>query len=212
MARAHRKRTGPVDWSHVHRRLAQAGRSAQYDATADQAILRERARRLAQPFEAATPRGEELELVSFVLSGERYALEAECVLQVIKLQQLTRLPGAPDHLLGLTNLRGEILPVFDLRALLGLSRVALNDLSRLLVLGDVEAELGVLADEVLELARVRRTELRPPAQGLALANLPYLHGVTSDGLIALDGGALLHDPRLFLGVAEHAREGERQST
>src|SRR5688572_7092701 len=124
-----------IDWDEVRKRvvLGAARQFDRIDPAREHELLAERARVLATPV-AADTRAEELELVTFTLTGEHYALESSCVLQVIKLQDMVRLPGAPEHLLGVTNLRGEILPVFDLRVLLGLSRARLDDMTRLLVL------------------------------------------------------------------------------
>lgn len=201
--RVQKKRATAIDWDEVRRRLnAAAERSQRGIEARDRAVLQERARVLARPLTDELAATNRLELVIFTLTGERYALESRCVLQVVKLQDLVRMPGAPDHLLGLTNLRGEILPVFDLRALLGLSRARLDDLSRLLVLGDGEPELGILADAVLELERRRPDELLAAAEPIARADMPYLRGVTADALVVLDGAALLHDPRLFLNPTD----------
>lgn len=190
-----------VDWQEVRRRLWTAD-TVRVDPVRERALLDQRARALARTPDVERGEADLLELVSFTLTGERYALASSCVMQVIKLQDLVRLPGAPEHLLGLTNLRGEILPVFDLRALLGLSRGQLTDLSRLLVLGTGDAELGILADAVLEIERRDASELRSAGDAFAHADLPYLRGVTADALIVLDGRELLQDPRLFLSNAE----------
>ncbi|MGH7437452.1 MAG: chemotaxis protein CheW, partial [Polyangiaceae bacterium] len=74
-------------------------------------ILDERAQRLARP-PAEEPRpGESLVLATFALASERYAIEARFVRQIVRFVDFTPIPGAGDFLVGVTNLRGEVLAV-----------------------------------------------------------------------------------------------------
>ncbi len=161
-------------------------------------ILEERARILARPPPAEVQAADRLELLVFSLSGETYALETRSVREVARFADFTAVPGASPFLLGVTNLRGEILPVFDLRRLAGIAPKGLTDLSRLLVLGEDREELGLLADEVSEVKRMRREEILDPPEELAAIGRALLLGVTKDAVIVLDGAGLLRDERLFL--------------
>jgi purine-binding chemotaxis protein CheW len=111
-------------------------------------------------------------------------------------------PGAPPQLLGVTNLRGQVLPVFDLRALLGVSQKALDDMSRLLVLGDdardAQPELGILVDSADDIAELDPDELLEPSLPLSALERACVRGVTRGALVVLNGGELLCDRRLFL--------------
>lgn len=158
-------------------------------------ILAERARILARPA-AERARADRLELLVFALSGEWWALEARSVREVARFTDFTPVPGASPHLLGVTNLRGEILPVFDLRALTGRAAKGLGDLSRLLVLGEDRDELGLLADQVGEVRPVSPDEILDLPESLRAAGRTLLRGVTRDAVMVLDAGALLRDPRL----------------
>jgi purine-binding chemotaxis protein CheW len=165
-------------------------------------LLAERARSLARRLQAtAAARAATLELLCFSLARERYAIEARYVFQVLRLTELTRLPGAPEHVLGITSLRGELLPVFDIRMLLGVAPESLCDMSRLIVLGTRTAEFGILADVVHELSAIDRSALLAPPDSIAGAGRTYLRGVTADALIVLDGGVLLEDQALYIGDA-----------
>ncbi|MCA1828649.1 MAG: chemotaxis protein CheW [Myxococcales bacterium] len=158
-------------------------------------ILEERARILARPA-AEKSHADQLELLVFTLSGESYALEARSVREVTALADFTPVPGASRHLLGITNLRGEILPVFDLRGLTGLEPTGVTDLSRLVVLGEDRDELGLLADHVGEVRAVAPGEIFDPPETLSAAGRGLLRGVTRDAVMVLDAGAVLRDPRL----------------
>ena len=143
--------------------------------------MAERAAKLAEPLDVITAETafSELHLATFALTGERYGIEARHVMEISRLVDYTPLPHAPSHLVGVTNLRGEILPVFDLRALLGLSRRALDDLSRLVVLGHERAEFGVLADATRELVAISPREVLPPPPSVSEMARSYMRGVTS---------------------------------
>ena len=168
------------------------------DLTRARKILEERARLLARPPPAEVRAADRLELLVFSLSGETYALETRSVREVARFADFTGLPGASPFLLGVTNLRGEILPVFDLRRLAGIAPKGLTDLSRLLVLGEDREELGLLADDVREVKTIRREEVLDPPEELAAIGRGLLLGVTKEAVIVLDGGGLLRDERLFL--------------
>jgi len=164
------------------------------------AILKERALRLARP--KAKERADGLELLIFVLSGEVWALETRAMREVARFTEFTAVPGASAVLIGVTNLRGEILPVFDLRKLTGKVTAGLTDLSRLLVLGEDRGELGLLADEVREVKVLGLDELFDPPEALAAVGRSLLRGVTREAVLVLDGAALLRDPRLFISPTQ----------
>lgn len=195
---ANRRPRGAVDFAEIRRRLELAvGDAARLSPEQAHELLERRARALAQRSDDAGERPA-LELLCFKLAGERYAIDTASVLQVQALSDLTRMPGAPEHLLGVTSLRGQVLPVFDLRALLGVARPPLCDMTRLLVLGASEAELGILADVAEEIIALDPAQLLPPSQPLHGLERACVRGVTRDALVVLDGAALLADRRLFL--------------
>ena len=158
-------------------------------------VLEERARQLARVPEEPARAGEVLELVGFVLAGERYAIESRFVREVARLTRFTPVPGTPDFVLGITNLRGEILALFDLRHLLGIVTEGVTDLGRIVVLGEHRREFGLLADAASEILYLSGASLAQTATPWARA---YLRGVGPDGLVVLSGVALLNDPRLTI--------------
>jgi purine-binding chemotaxis protein CheW len=105
---------------------------------------------------------------------------------------------------GVTNLRGDILAVFDLRRFFGLPPGAVTELARVLVLGDDRAEFGVLADEVHEVRALRTGDLLDAPASVAGVGREYLRGVTEEALVVLDGDVLLRDSRLFIDWREGA--------
>jgi purine-binding chemotaxis protein CheW len=209
MPKTRPKRSGEIDWADVRRRLSAVLSPALADTARLKATLDERARLLARVPEVTSPEADRsLPLMTFLLGGERYAIEAAHVECVVRLRDLTRLPGAPARLLGLTNLRGEILPVFDLRVLLELPGSRPNDMSYLIVLGDQNgAELGFLADSVHEMISLPARGVLPPPEVVPRVARSCMHGVTSAAMCVLDARALLSDPRLWLDDTEVFSQG-----
>ncbi len=154
----------------------------------DREILDERAKTLARP--AVPPQRETIELVTFQLANETYGIESRHVIEVFPLSQLTPLPGAKPPVFGVTGWRGELLSVLDIRPILGVATTALNDLSRVIVLGETRAAFGVLADAVRELITLPVSEVREPPEGVAVARR-YLRGVTGDAMLVLEAEQLL---------------------
>lgn len=126
-------------------------------------ILEARARAAAATREVAGEEGERV--VVFGIGGERYALEAGAVTLVLDASALGPLVGAPPWLLGAALARSRIVPVLDLRQLLGLEHGGLSDLTRILVV-ERDGDAFGIAVEVLEGEReVARGEVTPAAFG-----------------------------------------------
>ena len=183
----------PVDWAEVRSRMEAAGRTLSgATSTAPEqvrAVLEERARALARPM--GTPaRIDEIEAVTFALANERYAIESQYVFEVFRLEDLSPLPGAKPPVFGVTAWRGELLTILDLREALGLSVTGLNDLSRMIVLGEERPAFGILADAVHGLVTLPAAQVREPPEGVA-AKREYLRGVTADAMLVLDAEQLL---------------------
>ncbi len=198
--------TGGIDWQQVRARLAKARaateESGRLSPERARAVMEERARTLARVPPKPPQAAEVLEVVTFGLAGERYAVETRHVHEVVRAAEFTPVPGAPDFLTGLINLRGDILAVFDLRRFFGAADRDPSDLSRVLVLGGERAEFGALADAVHEVTALRLDEVHEPPGSVSGAARDYLRGATAAGLVVLDGAALLRDGRLFIDQAE----------
>ncbi len=198
-----------LDWGQVRRRLGRAleatEESWRLTPERKRQVLEERARLLARPTAspvANAPGSPVLEVVAFTLGNEEYALETRHVREVVRLADWTPLPGAPPFLLGVLNLRGDILAVLDLRSFFGIAGQGPAEGARVLVLGTARAEFGMLADAAREVLAVRTDEVLEPPGSLAGAGREYVRGVTKEALVVLDGEVLLQDRRLFIDQDE----------
>jgi purine-binding chemotaxis protein CheW len=152
-------------------------------------VLAERARVLAHPASEAD-RGADIQIVTFTLGGEAWGLEARLVWEVFRMSELARLPGAEAPVTGITPWRGLILPVLDLRSVLGIPSAPLDDLRFAVVVGTERPALGILADAVDEVRSVGEGELGQPPEGVT-RHREHLLGVTPGALPVLDGARLV---------------------
>jgi len=163
-----------------------------------EAILRARAQALAQaPEDKQTP-AEFLEVVEFLLAGERYAVESRYVREIYPLDALTPLPCTPRFVLGIINVRGEIFSVIDLKKFFDLPEKGLPERSKAILLRAEEMELGLLADEVFGVRPVPLERLQAPLPTLTGIRAEYLRGVTKERLAILDAEKLLGDKRIIV--------------
>lgn len=138
------------------------------------------------------------QIVGLELAGECYGMEIGRVQEIIRMQTITPVPNGPACVEGLTNLRGRVIPVVDLRKRFGLSSGGLHHRSRIVVAELGEHTVGLIVDGVSEVLRVRNDQVEPPSVLITSEGSAYLRGVAKleDRLV------LLLDPSLILGAAE----------
>jgi purine-binding chemotaxis protein CheW len=98
-------------------------------------------------------------LVTFQTDGRAFGIDVSAVREIRGWQQTTPLPNASDHILGVINLRGAIVPVIDLRQRLGLGPTEISRASVVIVTDIGDRLIGVLADSVSDIVDVSETEL-----------------------------------------------------
>jgi chemotaxis signal transduction protein len=140
----------------------------------NQAVV-ERAERLRAEQRAAQRKSESIALVTFRLGRDIYALPATQVTGVLAGQPLVPIPSTPDHLLGVTHFRGEILPVFDLKVMLGLTETpAAPDYLLIARPGADTAALG--CDSCPDIVHVLTDDIKPPRSASGSDVDRYLQG------------------------------------
>ncbi len=109
------------------------------------------------------------QFVSFQLGEQRYAFRIEQIREIVILDQITRVPQVSRCVLGVSNLRGAIIPIVDLRILLGLPRKAPDRETRTIVVNVGERMVGCNVDMVSQVIRIADGSIRPAPETL-LAN------------------------------------------
>lgn len=126
--------------------------------------------------ETATVTGEE-QVVVLELAGEAYGVEIGRVQEIIRMQPVTRVPNGPPCFEGVTNLRGRVIPVLDLRKRFGLEPTPPTRRSRIVVAELGQHTVGLVVDAVSEVLRVPASAVEPPSALVTTADSAYLRGV-----------------------------------
>lgn len=125
-----------------------------------------------------------VELLTFALEKEEYAFRIKEVQEIIRPQRITRIPKAEKSLLGITSLRGKIIPVIDLKKMLSLGGEAgeVERKQKILILKGAQGPFGALIDRVVGV-------IRPSASGIVEtpAHLPEAEKKFIEGVAVLDG-------------------------
>ncbi|MBL9037105.1 MAG: chemotaxis protein CheW [Archangium sp.] len=137
------------------------------------------------PADVAVPE-EAMQLMCFTLADELFAVPVERMREVVRVHALTRVPHAPEHVRGVQNLRGRILPVLEVRTRIGLPQGDVTPASRVLVAEARQRLIGLLVDSVQRVTRVPRSHIAPPPEELRTRMSDYIVGVTHlDGRVVL---------------------------
>jgi purine-binding chemotaxis protein CheW len=129
---------------------------------------------------AKTTESADERFLTFKSEGRFYALPAASVSEVARMPLLARVPHAPPSLLGLANLRGSVIPVASVRALLGREDVATTYASRLIVL-EGASPVALAVDEIASLVRVTHDKVRTAEADIASETGERLRGVFDSG-------------------------------
>ncbi len=190
-----------VDWPAVHRRLEAARATIEQQVSLSRegkkALLKARAISLAARKESEA-REEHLEIIEFQLASETYGIELSHAREVSLLKELTPVPCTPAFVLGIINLHGRVLSVVDLKRFFDLPNKALTDLNRVIVVRKDSMEVGILADTIHGVRRIRLRELQPSLPTLTGIRAEYLKGITGERLIVLDADKLLSDSKIVV--------------
>lgn len=195
--------TSGTDWAAVHAALAATRHAMESNfiptREMQQSILTARARLLAQEEICRDTGSDTLEAVVFTMAHEQYAIELAHIREVYPLRELTPLPSAPAYLIGVVTIRGQVIPLIDLKRLFGLPEKGLADMNRVIVLRNAGTEIGILADLIVGVRTFDQRQLQPEIPTLSGLRKVYLEGVSEDGTILLHAAAILADPELALG-------------
>ncbi|ACH39042.1 scaffold protein CheW associated with MCPs of class 40H [Citrifermentans bemidjiense Bem] len=192
---------GKIDWDDLIKRQEKAFAAAGGGAITpekEQAVLRERARLLAQRPEKDRESAESIDALVFVLSGESYAVESAYVLETLPLGDFTPLFSTPPFVLGVTNLRGRIVSIIDLRRFFDLPAIGLSDLNRVVLVSNGSMEFGILADAIVGMRSLDKASLKPTPETFTGIREEFVAGVSAERLALLDLGKIMTDARIVV--------------
>lgn len=141
--------------------------------------------------------GQASQWVTFKLGGEHYAIDVMQVQEVLPPTEIAPVPGAPDFVLGIINLRGKVVTVIDTRLRFGMQPKESDGNSRIIVMEVEDNIAGIMVDGVNEVAGVREAEIDTAPNVSNEESSRYIYGVVSredEGLLILvDANKLLMD-------------------
>ena len=119
--------------------------------------------------------------VTFSLGDELFGVEVTRTREILSLTPITRVPQTPDYLLGVINLRGQVVPVVDMRLKLGLPAGEDTEETCIIVVevqvGEDSIVVGALADAVREVLEVRNDQIEPPPRLGIRLNTEFITGM-----------------------------------
>ena len=137
-----------------------------------------------------------LRWVTFFLSQEKYGINVMQVQEVLRVTEIAPVPGAPDYVLGIINLRGNVVTVIDTRQRFGLESKELDDSTRIVIVESNDQVVGILVDSVAEVIDLQLSEIESAPNVGTEDSSRFIQGVASQNdelLIIIDLNKLLSD-------------------
>ncbi|MGP1309238.1 MAG: chemotaxis protein CheW [Phycisphaerales bacterium] len=119
----------------------------------------------------------QLQLVTFDVAGEEFAVDILAVREINRMMSLTRVPNSPPEVEGVINLRGKIIPVIDLRRRFGLAETEHSQDSRIVVVEVSERVVGFIVDRVHEVLRIEKSIVEPAPDMVSSIESDFIEGV-----------------------------------
>jgi purine-binding chemotaxis protein CheW len=121
-----------------------------------------------------------VDVVEFVLGGERYALDIQLAREIVEMIPITPIPRAPAYISGVINLRGEITNIMNLNTLLGLPPQDTRENQKIIVLVPEAASgsnVGIIVDEVTSVLQVAESDIEHLGEGLSSEVSSFVKGI-----------------------------------
>ncbi|MBF0537042.1 MAG: purine-binding chemotaxis protein CheW [Nitrospirae bacterium] len=195
-----------IDWQEVNRIIERNQRiiDSGWVPTPEEKMkaLRERTAALARPVVGEEDSEGVLETVAFTLATECYGVDCRYVREVFPLGDYTPVPCTPAFVLGVINLRGQIISVIDIKRLLELPQADIYETRKIIVLHSSAMEFAIAVDEIVGIRKIELKALQTDLPTLTGVGGDYFQGITSiegePNIIMLDATRLLSDSKLII--------------
>ena len=134
--------------------------------------------------------------VTFHLDNEKYGIKVMQVQEVLRMTEIAPVPGAPHYVMGIINLRGNVVTVIDTRKRFGLAETEADDSTRIVIVEADNNVVGILVDSVAEVVDLKMSDVETAPNVGNDESSKYIQGVSSQGdelLILVDVNKLLTD-------------------
>lgn len=131
----------------------------------------------AEQGEEFASEGTVIQLVSFTLDGVEYGIDILQVHEILRIPDITRLPNTPDFIRGVINLRGNVIPVVDIRKRFGYSSIEVTEFTRIIVIEAEGKQIGLFVDNVSQVIRLSDKNIDPPSDLIEGVSEEFITGV-----------------------------------
>ena len=138
--------------------------------------------------------GQTMQVVSFALGSEEYGVDIAQVQEINRMVTITHVPRAPHFMEGVINLRGQLIPIIDLRTRFGMPRTEHTKNTRIVVTEIGSKRVGMVVDSVSEVLRIPTEQIEDAPDMIAGVETEYIRGVGKMGdrlIIMLDLGRVI---------------------
>ncbi|HZG61071.1 MAG TPA: chemotaxis protein CheW [Anoxybacillus sp.] len=125
--------------------------------------------------------GTELKVIVFQLKDKEYAIPVQQVRSIEKVQHITRVPGTPNFVKGVINLRGVVTPIIDLRTRFGLEEATISENTRVIIIAFDEIEVGFIVDAANDVVDIPTDSIEPAPEVVDATQVDYINGVAKIG-------------------------------
>lgn len=155
---------------------------------------------------------EYIQIVTFEMSGEEYALPIEEIQEIIRFAEPTVIPDVPDYVKGIVNLRDSVLPIIDLRLMLGLEATNVDEFTKVIVLNCSGMKIGFVVDRIYEVLRIEKSRIDKPPSLISGDDAKRIKGIIKMDervILLLDSTALVPEEISSLSSVEEKGEKEK---
>ncbi len=142
--------------------------------------------------------GESVQVATFRIGSEEYGVDISQIQEIIRMVEVTRVPRTPHFMEGVINLRGQLIPIVDLRARFGMERVAPTKTTRIIVTEIGTKRVGIIVDSASEVLTIPLEAIEQAPEMIAGVGADFLQGVGKVGerlIILLDLTMVITDPQ-----------------
>ncbi len=136
---------------------------------------------MASAAEQATRSTRTVQLVSFTVGNEEYGVDIMAVREIRAWSETTPLPNTPEVVRGVINMRGAIVPIFDLRARFGMPRTEPTKYNVVIIVSVSSRIVGILVDAVSDIITINEDEIRPMPDMEQVSGLGFMEGLITVG-------------------------------
>jgi purine-binding chemotaxis protein CheW len=191
-----------INWSEIKRSMEKMNETLEASTALSlkekHRILRARALALSHEHDSKAMAQDLIEVIEFRLASETYAIEPAFVREIYPLKDFTQVPDTPEFVLGVINVRGQIVSVVNLKKFFNLPEKGLGELNKVIIVRNEGMEFGILADNILGIRQIPRSSIQASPHILTGIGADYLKGVTQDRVIILNAEKILGDGKIVV--------------